>query len=401
MKLKKQLALMLTAVLFLSVPVHAFADTKDDRENDDKQVAEQTENDGKIDSYIIDHKIYLNVEDVMELLEYEKLSPTEFTYENKTIIFDGNNKTITISQMSKSLPNDMLYYMGKTVISTQAVESIFGKVLTTSNIKMNFNVINKNQETPTAYGWTKNRVIAHALGSVNGVTNSNTLDAMKQSYKNDFRLFEVDLLPTVHGELVASHGFYEILASKYGRPIPEQYSNEIPTKEEFLNFKFNGMYKTLDIDEIVSIMSDNPDIYMITDTKITDYTQSSAQFKELVRVCKEIDESVLDRIIPQIYNESMYDAVMSQHKFTSLIYTLYATSATNQQALEFVTAKGIKVVTMPPERINREDITLFNSYGIKVYTHTINDEQQMKNFKNMGVYGFYTDFITPKQFDGL
>ena len=44
---------------------------------------------------------------------------------------------------------------------------------------------------------------------------------------------------------------------------------------------------------------------------------------------------------------------------------------------------------------------LFNSYGIKVYTHTINDLEQMKNLKNMGIYGFYTDFITPVQFNGL
>ena len=401
MKLKRHIALMLTLLLSLSVPAQVFADTKDDKDNDSKPVAEQTEDDGKIDTYIIEHKIYVSVEDLMNLLKYTKVSPTEYTYENKTIVFDGNNKTVTTNGMSKSLPNGILYYMGKTVISTEAVESAFGKVLTTSNVRMSFNVINKQSETPSAYAWTKNRVIAHALGGVNGVTNSNTLDAMKQSYKSNFRLFEVDLLPTVHGELVASHGFYELLASKYGRPIPEQYSNEIPTKEEFLNFKFNGMYKTIDIEEIVAIMSTNPDIYMITDTKITDYAQSAAQFKELVRVCKEIDESVLDRIIPQIYNESMYDAVMSQHKFKSLIYTLYATSATNQQALEFVTAKGIKVVTMPPERINTQDITLFNSYGIKIYTHTINDAEQMKNFKNMGVYGFYTDFITPTQFDSL
>ena len=208
MKLKRHIALMLTLLLSLSVPAQVFADTKDDKDNDSKPVAEQTEDDGKIDTYIIEHKIYVSVEDLMNLLQYTKVSPTEYTYENKTIVFDGNNKTITTNGMSKSLPNGILYYMGKTVISTEAVESAFGKVLTTSNVRMSFNVINKQSETPSAYAWTKNRVIAHALGGVNGVTNSNTLDAMKQSYKSNFRLFEVDLLPTVHGELVASHGFY-------------------------------------------------------------------------------------------------------------------------------------------------------------------------------------------------
>ncbi len=399
--MKRYIALCLTLLLSFSAATEIFADTKDDKDSSAKPVAETAEDDGKIDTYVIDHKIYISIEDLMSMLKYNKVSATEYTYENKIIVFDGNSKTVTINGMSKNLPDGIMYYMGKTVISTEAVESTFGKVLTTANVKMKFNIINKQQENLSDYEWTKHRVIAHALGAVDGITNSNTLDAMKQSYKNDFRLFEVDILPTVNGELVASHGFYELLAGKYGRPIPQEHSNEIPTKEEFLNFKFNGMYKTVGIEEIVEIMSANPDIYMITDTKITDYAQATEQFKELVRVCKEIDESVLDRIIPQIYNESMYDAVMSQHKFKSIIYTLYATTTTNHRVLEFVTAKNIKVVTMPPERINAQDVNLFNSYGIKIYTHTINDSEQMKNLKNMGVYGFYTDFITPTQFDGL
>ncbi len=401
--MKRQIALILTVILTFLGPIQGFADNGKD--NEDKTTIEKSESDivddGSVDTYIIDHKIFVSAQDVMKLLEYTKVTDSEYTYENKTLVFDGNNKTITTNGMSKNLNEDMLYYMGQTVISTKAVEEIFGKVLTTSNVKMNFSVIDKHTEKPSAYSWTQNRVIAHALGSVNSVTNSNTLDAFKQNYKNDFRLFEVDLLPTINGELVASHGFYDLLAEKYGRPIPEMHSGEIPTKEEFLNFKFNGKFKTTALEEIISIMSANPDIYMITDTKITDNAQSSEQFKELVRVCKEIDESVLDRIIPQIYNEGMYDSVMGQYKFKSMIYTLYATSSTNQQALEFVTARGIKVVTIPPERINEQDMKLFNSYGIKVYTHTINDLEQMKNLKNMGIYGFYTDFITPVQFNGL
>ena len=64
----------------------------------------------------------------------------------------------------------------------------------------------------------------------------------------------MDLLPTINGELVASHGFYDLLAEKYGRPIPEMHSGEIPTKEEFLNFKFNGKFKTTALEEIISIM---------------------------------------------------------------------------------------------------------------------------------------------------
>ena len=67
MKLKRHIALMLTLLLSLSVPAQVFADTKDDKDNDSKPVAEQTEDDGKIDTYIIEHKIYVSVEDLMNL----------------------------------------------------------------------------------------------------------------------------------------------------------------------------------------------------------------------------------------------------------------------------------------------------------------------------------------------
>ena len=46
MKLKRHIALMLTLLLSLSVPAQVFAFIKDDKDNDSKPVAEQTEDVG-------------------------------------------------------------------------------------------------------------------------------------------------------------------------------------------------------------------------------------------------------------------------------------------------------------------------------------------------------------------
>ncbi len=363
------------------------------------QIVEEKPEDNGTKTYVINNRLFITADDAMAIAGFSKNEKAEYVKENMIVSFDAKTHTMTINSMPKILKDDIIEYDSRAYISTAAVETVLGKALTSAEIEIKYNVLDIAPKKPGAYAWTENRLVAHALGGINGVTNTNTIEAMKESYRNNFKLFEVDLLPTADGSLVASHSFYELLASKYGTPIPGQYSVEIPSSEEFLSFNVKGMYKPMDLKQLVSIMSANPDIYMITDTKITDAVQAQSQFKEIVRVCKEIDESVLSRIIPQIYNEQMYDVLMNEYPFKSIVYTLYATSSTNQQALQFVTSKGMKVVVIPPERLNEEDLKLFNSYGIKVYTHTINDQEEMKRYLNMGVYGFYTDFISPSQFD--
>lgn len=365
-------------------------------------VSEQEETvpeDAGTKTYVINNRLFINADDAMSIVGYAKGENGEYIKDNKTAVIDARTHTLTINSMPKVLKDDIIEYNSKTYISTMAVENVFGKALTSAEIQIKYNVLDIAPKKTEAYEWTNNRLVAHALGGVNGTSNTNTIEAMKESYRNNFKLFEVDLLPTSDGKLVASHNFYELLASKYGSPIPSQYSIEVPSLSEFLSFNVKGMYKPMDLTQLISIMSANPDIYMITDTKITDAVQAQSQFKELVRTAKEIDESVLDRIIPQIYNEQMYDVVMNEYPFRSIVYTLYATSSSNQQALQFVTSKGMKVVVIPPERLNEDDLRLFNSYGIKVYTHTINDQEEMKRYLKMGVYGFYTDFVSPSQFE--
>lgn len=376
-------------------------DTKTQVVSGQVQAAEEKVEDTGTKTYIINNRLFIMADDAMAIAGFTKDENGQYIKENMIASFDAKTHTMTINSMDKVLIDDIIEYNSKAYISTMAVETVLGKALTSAEIKVNYNVVNIAPKKPAPYQWTENRLVAHALGGINGATNTNTLEAMKESYKNNFKLFEVDLLPTSDGSLVASHSFYELLASKYGSPIPGQYSTQVPTLSEFLAFSVKGMYKSMDLTQLIYIMSANPDIYMITDTKITDSLQAQSQFKEIVKTAREIDESVLDRIIPQIYNEQMYDVVMNEYPFKSIVYTLYATNSTNQQALQFVTSKSMKVVVIPPERLNEEDMKLFNSYGIKVYTHTINDQQEMKKYMDMGVYGFYTDFISPSQFETI
>ena len=63
---------------------------------------------------------------------------------------------------------------------------------------------------------------------------------------------------------------------------------------------------------------------------------------------------------------------------------------------QFCLEKDIHVVTMPVGWIkDKEYISVFRDMNIKVYTNTINDFDTLLDYKDRGVYGFYTDYVKP------
>lgn len=388
--MKRWICALLLLSLLAGAPPKGYA------EETTKKIGEEA---GKTEFYFLNNKLYLKLPDAMGLLSYKREKDNLYVKGDRKVEFDPKNLTVAFEGLPKKMEGDLQKFGNEIIISANAVETLFGKSLTTKGNFAKFNLINNPE--PKIGDWTRHRMVAHALGSADGMVKTNTLDALKENYLKGHRLFEVDLLMTADGKLVATPGFYEYQSFKYGKPIPEDKLGLLPTKEEFMSFSPNGVLSPLDLESIVRMMSANKEMFLITDTKATDFVQAQKQFKELVEVCRSIDSSVLERIIPQIYNEQMYDAVTNQYPFKSLIYTLYQTTATNGEVLQFATAKGIKVVTMSPERLNPVDIATYRSYGVKVYTHTINSLEEIRRYKDMGVYGFYSDFVTPKDFETL
>ncbi|MCK5443472.1 MAG: hypothetical protein KAJ23_16425, partial [Maribacter sp.] len=86
-----------------------------------------------------------------------------------------------------------------------------------------------------------NRYIAHAGGEVNGIKSTNSKDAMDQNYKKGFRLFELDIIETSDGKLVAAHD-WDMWArfTDYDGALP-------PSHSEFIKHKIYGDYTTLDL----------------------------------------------------------------------------------------------------------------------------------------------------------
>ncbi len=143
--------------------------------------------------------------------------------------------------------------------------------------------------------------------------------------------------------------------------------------------------------ELLTLMEKYPDMYVVTDTKDDNSVAIESTFKDIVNIGKKHDESVMDRLIVQVYNEPMFYEVMNIYPFKSIIYTLYQTDARDADVFDFVKETGISAVTCSEGRLSDSLTAELERIGCPVYVHTIDDVKKVSKYASRGVYGFYSN----------
>jgi glycerophosphoryl diester phosphodiesterase len=133
----------------------------------------------------------------------------------------------------------------------------------------------------TAYGgWQQeNPLIAHALGEVDGKIETNSKEAFKASWGNGYRALEIDFTYTSDGVLVARHDFEE--DGSYYRLEQDATESLVMDKDTFQNSKIIYEQTPITAVDVLGLMAEYPDVYIITDTKETDQVTVQKQFNDL------------------------------------------------------------------------------------------------------------------------
>jgi glycerophosphoryl diester phosphodiesterase len=247
--------------------------------------------------------------------------------------------------------------------------------------------------------YKKYHYVAHALGGIEGLEYSNSLEALNSSYSMGTRLMEVDLLYTSDGHLICRHKWSDNL----GDGFSEQ---NIPDYNTFISSKINNVYTTLDIESIIRFAMENPDVYFITDTKSTDI--DICEMLEVIKdTAKKLGYKDVDRqFIIQFYNYDDYERISQKFSFQNYIFTLYRMKGELKQngianILDFCVKKDIKVVTLPKEYATKEICRQLKENGITSYVHTVDSRKIWFKFQLMGIDGIYTNDIYPLKMFGL
>jgi glycerophosphoryl diester phosphodiesterase len=236
--------------------------------------------------------------------------------------------------------------------------------------------------------WSKSEFIAHALGGIEGASYTNSYDAFMDNYNRGYRIFEVDLILTSDGQLAARHDWSRKLQPDLSRP-----SRHTLTLSQFKSSPYLGKYQPLALSDIIKLMQQYPDFYLVTDTKETNVGKVQKQFEYLVEQVAAVDASLLQRIMPEIYSPEMYDTVMKIYPFPNKIYSLYQSLSPSRDILAFVEGKNFSFVAMPVYRalLSPTLAHQLNGIGLRSYVHTVDNLFMMKGLRSIGVYGFYTD----------
>lgn len=248
--------------------------------------------------------------------------------------------------------------------------------------------------------WETTKTIGHSFGAVNGDDYTGSLEAFEYNYALGRRTMEIDLILTADHKLVLKHDWDE--------SDGDEISDTPPLSEEqFLNTKILGKYTSMSFAQLCEIMMEYPDLWIVTDTKNTENEEVKKQFEAMTETVRQLGcEEVMDRIIVQVYNEEMYEAVHSIYQFKNYIFTMYLRFDNEdwigimRTVCRFCVNNGIETVTIGTNRISPELIAVADHYGRNIYVHTVNDVADANQYFQIGVTGIYTDIIQDKDLYG-
>ncbi|SFG74828.1 Glycerophosphoryl diester phosphodiesterase [Lachnospiraceae bacterium C7] len=352
----------------------------------------------KSEKVLIDKK-YFEIDDVMNILGYRKRKNEVYTGkidgQDVTVFWDFHNKVCRKNSYKYDISGEFLEKNGVKYVNAKALKKAFFLDFSYKNGNITYKECKLDK-------WYKNNpLVAHAGGAVRekSVTScyTNSRDAFVQNYNLGHRVFEFDIYPTADNQMALIHDW-----DKFGMKNGQAFSTT-----EWKNFRgtskpdYGHTFTTMMLSDILDQMLINKDMYLITDTKSTDFTMDEAkiQFQELYNEAMKRDPELLDRIIPQIYNEDMYSMVMSVYKFKSIIYTTYATKDSAKKIIIF-SAKhnNIQVITVKykDKRFGLKEINMLHFAGKLLYNHTIDTYKKYTNARALGADGAYTNVLTPE-----
>ncbi len=351
---------------------------------------------------------YIPLNTVLEKQSFKKTSAGQ--YEKKigdlsySLMLDTDKNSVTKAGYQFDIRNNIQHFLWMDYLSADKIEEIFNVQVSSSGIFVDVKDIEFSQ-----HQWTEEfpNLIAHAGGTYRekayNTFYTNSLEALQQNYSMGHRVFEMDFYLTSDGKMAAVHDW-----NQFG------YMNGVAlSSNEWKNFQTFGSpvtdsrFTTMLIGDVLDQMLINKDMYLVTDTKSFEVSEEEVihQFTEIYNEAMKRSPELLSRIIPQIYNQTMYTTLKKVYDFSNVIYTLYVSSDSPEQVIEFVANNpSIKVVTIPLNHGGYFNSGFFNNLHAldkKIYTHTIHTYDELTKYSALGIDGFYTGLLLPSDMERL
>lgn len=319
--------------------------------------------------YLYNRKFPITIMD-SDKLRY--ITDGSFVTEVRENISVSKSKTTDIKSDSLLSTDSYKDFIYKSFINTDMSEGL-------TSLNQNKVVYNNRNNVPSIPKYKDGMVIMHAGGFIAGVNYSNMLDAVRYHYNQGRRYFELDIERSTDGNLVLIHDF-----GGYQSKFFNVTENKSFTLKEFLDFESVHGFEQMEMENLVNFLRDHKDAYVVTDIKDKNV--------DTLKKIREVSPETLDQIIPQIYNFSEYNEVKSLG-YKNIILTLYKINSPDREIIDFVKANKLYAVTMSRSRLDSKLFDELKKTNVKIFTHTVNSMDELKKYKEKGVFGFYSDVL--------
>lgn len=241
--------------------------------------------------------------------------------------------------------------------------------------------------------------VAHALGGIDGFKYTNSKEALENSYKNGFRIFEVDIKLTSDNELVCVHGWKQ---KDYEERLGIEYNKENPIMDynTFMSLKIQGQYTPLSFKDLSQFIMQHQDIYVMIDIGNKSYEETKKIYSKIIEDCENNDKT-LQRLITAGHTTKMIKAIKECYDF-DLINLYWAKKDkreekidTEKEFVEYCKKNGISSLSVDTTVYTKDFGEYMKKNNIILYVFTENDEKAAGTIlQTVDLVG--TDFINIK-----
>ena len=231
--------------------------------------------------------------------------------------------------------------------------------------------------------YSTNRLIYHAGGGIDGLTYTNSREALEHTLLQGNRIIEIDFAYTADSHLVCVRDWSDI--SGQSSPL---------SLEDYRKLRIFGKYTPITAEELLHYMDIYEDLYIVLDTKEADSTQVVL---DLIDLCGA-GSTLPDRFIIQLYGGGSKELLLDAYPFAdeNFLFTVYKFGADKPlEIMELCYRENISVITVPYGRMDDKALNAFIERGFIVFEHTVNRPDDAQKSLQKGVHGLYTDFLSP------
>lgn len=235
------------------------------------------------------------------------------------------------------------------------------------------------------------KLVAHALGGIDGYTYLNSKEGFDDSYARGMRFVEVDLCFSADGKLICSHGFKDADVERMG--IEEVTAGNPPDYEKWNAMQFHDMYTTRDAEDILHYMETYSELYV-------EFDMRSLKGEDAYRMAKAVvdtfgtDLALYQRILIQVYSPEMYECFKDVYDFPEIqFYMTKAFCKDIDTYIEFCQNHEIVSIAISDNYVTEENLTKLLESGLKIMVHTVDDPEKAREYLDRGVAVICTNHL--------